>query len=184
MPSTGSRPSTNWHITGGDCLVRQRGGRPALGEPSRLIRLSTSRRIFASPLSPADAMAVVESWLAQPAAVTLDRPSAIPRCCVACSNSPGRQATSRRMPTWQRSRSSMAPRSSPSTGTSNGSASGCRCRPESQTDCALTSTSPPCPPSAGLCLGKDRVQGLTLTVSRMSLDCRRRRRGQGGGPTD
>jgi toxin-antitoxin system PIN domain toxin len=36
------------------------------------IRLSTSRRIFASPLSPADAMTVVESWLAQPAAVTVE----------------------------------------------------------------------------------------------------------------
>ena len=36
------------------------------------IRLSTSRRIFASPLPPADAMTVVESWLAQPAAVTVE----------------------------------------------------------------------------------------------------------------
>jgi toxin-antitoxin system PIN domain toxin len=36
------------------------------------IRLSTSRRIFASPLSPADAMTLVESWLAQPAAVTVE----------------------------------------------------------------------------------------------------------------
>lgn len=36
------------------------------------IRLSTSRRIFASPLSAADAVTVVESWLAQPAAVTVE----------------------------------------------------------------------------------------------------------------
>jgi toxin-antitoxin system PIN domain toxin len=36
------------------------------------IRLSTSRRIFASPLPAADAMKVVESWLAQPAAVTVE----------------------------------------------------------------------------------------------------------------
>jgi len=36
------------------------------------IRLSTSRRIFASPLPPADAMTLVESWLAQPAAVTVE----------------------------------------------------------------------------------------------------------------
>jgi len=36
------------------------------------IRLSTSGRIFASPLPPADAMTVVESWLAQPAAVTVE----------------------------------------------------------------------------------------------------------------
>jgi len=36
------------------------------------IRLSTSRRIFAAPLPPADAMTVVESWLAQPAAVTVE----------------------------------------------------------------------------------------------------------------
>ena len=35
-------------------------------------RLSTSRRIFASPLPPADAMTVVESWLSQPAAVTVE----------------------------------------------------------------------------------------------------------------
>jgi uncharacterized protein len=36
------------------------------------VRLSTSRRIFESPLPPADAMTVVESWLAQPAAVTVE----------------------------------------------------------------------------------------------------------------
>jgi len=36
------------------------------------VRLSTSRRIFPSPLSPADALTVVESWLAQPAAVTIE----------------------------------------------------------------------------------------------------------------
>jgi len=36
------------------------------------IRLTTSRRIFASPLPPADAMTVVESWLAHPAAVTVE----------------------------------------------------------------------------------------------------------------
>jgi hypothetical protein len=36
------------------------------------IRLSTSRRIFASPLPTPDAMTVVESWLAQPAAVTVE----------------------------------------------------------------------------------------------------------------
>lgn len=36
------------------------------------VRLSTSRRIFASPLSPADALTLVESWLAQPAAVTIE----------------------------------------------------------------------------------------------------------------
>jgi uncharacterized protein len=36
------------------------------------IRLSTSRRIFASPLPPAEALTVVESWLAQPAAVTIE----------------------------------------------------------------------------------------------------------------
>lgn len=36
------------------------------------IRLSTSRRTFASPWSPADAMTLVESWLAQPAAVTVE----------------------------------------------------------------------------------------------------------------
>lgn len=36
------------------------------------IRLSTSRRVFASPLSPAEAMTVVESWLAQPAAVAVE----------------------------------------------------------------------------------------------------------------
>jgi uncharacterized protein len=36
------------------------------------IRMSTSRRIFASPLPAADAMSVVESWLAQPAAVTVE----------------------------------------------------------------------------------------------------------------
>jgi uncharacterized protein len=36
------------------------------------IRLSTSRRIFESPLAAADAMTVVESWLGQPAAVTVE----------------------------------------------------------------------------------------------------------------
>lgn len=36
------------------------------------VRLSTSRRIFASPLSPGDAMTLVESWLAQPAAVAVE----------------------------------------------------------------------------------------------------------------
>lgn len=36
------------------------------------IRLSTSRRIFASPLTPVDAMALVESWLSRPAAVTVE----------------------------------------------------------------------------------------------------------------
>lgn len=36
------------------------------------IRLSTSSRVFASPLLPADAMTVVESWLAQRAAVTVE----------------------------------------------------------------------------------------------------------------
>lgn len=36
------------------------------------IRVSTSRRIFQSPLTPADAMSVVESWTAQPAVVPVE----------------------------------------------------------------------------------------------------------------
>jgi len=36
------------------------------------IRVSTSGRIFTSPLSAADALSVVESWLAQPAAVPVE----------------------------------------------------------------------------------------------------------------
>jgi len=36
------------------------------------IRLSTSRRVFATPLSPAEAVNLVESWLAQPPAVAIE----------------------------------------------------------------------------------------------------------------
>ncbi len=42
------------------------------------IRLSTSRRIFASPLTPVDAMTLVESWLSRAAAVTVEPTSRHP----------------------------------------------------------------------------------------------------------
>lgn len=51
-------------------------GNEAVGLPwvslLAFIRLSTSRRVFAAPLPPADAMTVVESWLGQSAAVTVE----------------------------------------------------------------------------------------------------------------
>jgi hypothetical protein len=56
------------------------------------IRLTTSPRVFDSPLTTPEAMGLVDGWLAQPCATVVHPTPGIHRCCVDCSSRSGRPA--------------------------------------------------------------------------------------------